>query len=112
MTASYTELTSVSVLFIAGALIITNNFSASKQSLAGSVLNTVFQVGSSVGLAVMAVISTSVTDASSHAGEKRTHALLDGYRAAFWTLLGMAVLYCFVGAIGLRGIGKIGLKKE
>jgi hypothetical protein len=98
------------VLFIAGALIITNNFSASRQSLAGSILNTVFQFGSSVGLAVMAV--TSVTDASSHAGEQRTHALLDGYRAAFWTLLGMAVLYCFVGAIGLRGIGKIGLKKE
>jgi hypothetical protein len=100
------------VLFIAGALIITNNFSASRQSLAGSILNTVFQFGSSVGLAVMAVISTSVSDVSLHAGEQRTHALLEGYRAAFWTLLGMAVLYCFVGAIGLRGIGKIGLKKE
>lgn len=100
------------VLFIAGALIITDNFSASDQSLAGSILNTAFQFGSSVGLAVMAVISTSVSDASSHADEQRTRALLEGYRAAFWTLLGLAMLYCFVGAIGLRGIGKIGLKKE
>jgi hypothetical protein len=112
VTANYAALTRISVLFIAGALIITNNFSASKQSLAGSILNTVFQFGSSVGLAVMAVISTSVSDASSHTGEQRTNALLEGYRAAFWTLLGMAILYCFVGAIGLRGIGKIGLKKE
>jgi hypothetical protein len=108
----YTVLILGPVLFIAGALIITNNFSASRQSLAGSILNTVFQFGSSVGLAVMAVISTSVSDVSLHAGEQRTHALLEGYRAAFWTLLGTAVLYCFVGAIGLRRIGKIGLKKE
>lgn len=112
MTADCTQLDMSLVLFIAGALIITDNFSTSDQSLAGSVLNTAFQFGSSVGLAVMAVISTSVSNASSHTVEKRTHALLEGYRAAFWTLLGLAVLYCFVGAIGLRGIGKIGLKKE
>ena len=102
----------LSVLFIAGALIITDNFSASDQSLAGSILNTAFQFGSSVGLAVMAVISTSVSDASTQSNKQHTHALLEGYRAAFWTLLGLAVLYCFVGAVGLRGIGKIGLKKE
>ena len=60
----------------------------------------------------MAVISTSVSDASSQANKQHTHALLEGYRAAFWTLLGLAVLYCLVGAVGLRGIGKIGLKKE
>lgn len=95
-----------------GAVIITNNFSSSKQALAGSILNTVSQFGSAVGLAVMGVISTSVTDASGYADKNSPDALLKGYRAAFWTGLGCSITYFFIGLFGLRGIGKVGLKQE
>lgn len=101
-----------SVLFIVAAVVITNSFSDSKQALAGSVLNTVAQFGSAVGLAIMAVISSTVTDGSNDADKNSPAALLEGYRATFWACLGSAVLYCAIGAVGLRAIGKVGLKEE
>lgn len=65
------------------------------------------------GLLMRTLIMLSTpTEASSHASEQHIHALLEGYRAAFRTLLGLAVLYCLVGAIRLHGIGKISFKKE
>ncbi|KAJ9621681.1 hypothetical protein H2203_007170 [Taxawa tesnikishii (nom. ined.)] len=100
------------VLFIVAAVVITNSFSDSKQALAGSVLNTVAQFGSAVGLAIMAVISSTVTDGSNDADKNSPAALLEGYRATFWACLGSAVLYCAIGAVGLRAIGKVGLKEE
>ncbi|KAK6001680.1 hypothetical protein QM012_002170 [Aureobasidium pullulans] len=100
------------VLFIVAALVITDSFSDSKQALAGSILNTVYQFGSAVGLAIMAVISSTVTDKSGFADKNVPGALLEGYKATFWTCLGSAVLYCFIGGVGLRTIGKVGLKQE
>lgn len=91
---------------------ITNSFPDSKQALAGSILNTVYQFGSAVGLAVMAVVSSTVTDSSSDVEKNGQQALLEGYRATFWACLGSAVVYCVIGALGLRGIGKVGLKQE
>ncbi|WPH00642.1 general substrate transporter, protein [Acrodontium crateriforme] len=100
------------VLFIVGALVIAGNFSENKQALAGSVLNTVYSFGTSVGLGVMALISSSVTDESHYDNKDAVPALLEGYRATFWTCLGLSVLCCLIGTFGLRGIGKIGLKVD
>ncbi|KAG9953911.1 integral membrane protein, partial [Aureobasidium melanogenum] len=100
------------VLFIVAALVITDSFPDSRQALAGSILNTIYQFGSAVGLAIMAVISSTVTDSSGYSDKDIPAALLEGYKATFWTCLGFAVLYCMIGAAGLRAIGKVGLKQE
>lgn len=100
------------VLFIVAALVITDSFPDSGQALAGSILNTIYQFGSAVGLAIMAVISSTVTNSSGYANKDVAAALLEGYKATFWTCLGSAVLYCLIGAVGLRTIGKVGLKQE
>lgn len=107
-----TDTCDFTVLFIVGALVIAGNFSENKQALAGSILNTVYSFGTSVGLGVMALISSSVTDESHYADKDAVPALLEGYRATFWACLGLSVLYCLIGTFGLRGIGKVGLKVD
>lgn len=39
-------------------------------------------------------------------------ALLEGYRATFWTCFAAILLVAGVSAVGLRKAGKVGLKKE
>lgn len=75
-------------------------------------MNTVYQFGGSVGLGLVALVSSVVTDESGLADKTAPAALLEGYRAAFWTCLGAAALSCALVAVGLRGIGKVGLKVE
>lgn len=52
-------------LFTVSNLVITGVFPAKTQALAGGVFNTVAQIGKSVGLALSAVIATSITLQSS-----------------------------------------------
>ena len=60
----------------------------------------------------MSVISAVVTDGSVYGDKDSPAALLEGYRAGFWTCLGAAAASCVIAAVGLRGIGKVGLKAE
>jgi len=82
------------------------------QSLAGAVFNTVCQFGQAVGLAIMAVIAASATEASSYTVKTSPDALLAGYRASYWACFGLSGLGCVAGAWGLRGIGIVGMKKD
>lgn len=94
------------VLFSVSGLVISDAFPPEVQSLAGGVFNEVAQFGNSVGLAVFAAISASVTEQSTKASEKE--ALLDGFRAAFWTVLASTCMVMIVTSIGFRKIGIIG----
>lgn len=87
-------------------------------ALAGSVFNTISQLGNSVGLAVTAVIAASVTayndgsanDAST-ASQTGGH-LLEGYRAAYWTIFAGMVVVFLVSSLGLRNVGIVGNKQD
>ena len=70
------------------------------------------QLGMSIGIAVLAVISNSITDGSHSRDKESPHALLQGYRAVFWTCFAMMVLSTIVGAWGLRGWNEIGASKD
>ncbi|MCJ1312459.1 hypothetical protein MMC25_006133 [Agyrium rufum] len=102
----------VDVLFTVSNIVITEVFPPETHALAGAVFNTIAQFGTSIGIAIMAVISSSVTDKSDTKVRNPIGALLEGYRAVFWTCLGSMVLACVVGLLGLKKIGKVGLKRE
>lgn len=74
--------------------------------------NTCAQLGTSVGLTITSVISESVTAASDEVNKSSPHALMEGYRAVFWALLAFMILVSLTGALGLRRVGKIGVKQD
>ncbi|KAJ8100153.1 major facilitator superfamily domain, general substrate transporter [Lipomyces tetrasporus] len=111
------------VLWTASSLVICRAFPADSQALAGGVFNTISQLGNSIGLAVTAAIAASVSthdhnvvsalsaDGSS-ATDANTPLLLQGYRAAYWTIFGGMVVVCLASFLGLRHVGKVGVKED
>ncbi|KAK3635138.1 hypothetical protein LTR56_014910 [Elasticomyces elasticus] len=103
---------SADVLFTVGLLIVSASFPAHTQGLAGAIFNTVTQLGASIGLTLLSVISTSVTEDSGITDKGSPKALFEGYKAAFWALVGMTTAAVIVGGIGLRKLGKVGEKRD
>lgn len=101
---------SCDVLFVIGLIVITDVFPEDKQALAGAVFNTGAQFGTALGLAIMQVTSTLVS--ADHDGMKPSQALMEGYRASFWTMFAFMLSCALVGGLGLRKSGKIGLKQD
>ncbi|KAK1998054.1 integral membrane protein [Colletotrichum falcatum] len=106
-------------LFVVSALIITSTFPEGTQALASAVFNTFSQFGTAVGLAVVGVISSTVSQSSQsghHAGndsgDYSKEDLLEGYRASFWAMFAAAALTCVLGALGLKKVSNKGLKAE
>ena len=97
------------VLFTVANLVITSVFPPQTHGLAGGVFNTISNIGSSIGLAITAVVASSVT--MSETGDP-AKILMDGYRATFWLCFGANILVLVVVAFGLRNIGKVGIKIE
>jgi hypothetical protein len=98
------------VLFTVSNLVISDAFPPEVQSLAGGVFNEVSQFGNSVGLAVTAAIAASITDRSTE--QKNEDALMEGYRAAFWTIFAATMVVVAVSAFGLRHAGTVGKKND
>jgi hypothetical protein len=70
----------------------------------------VAQFGNSVGLAVTAAIAASISE---HSGlENHRDSLMQGYRAAFWTIFASTVLVLVIAVFGLRKGGTVGKKDE
>ncbi|KAI1302919.1 major facilitator superfamily domain-containing protein [Xylaria venustula] len=98
------------VLFTVSNLVISDAFAPEVQSLAGGVFNEVAQFGNAVGLAVTAAIASSVTDHSKETDQ--IVALMDGYRAAFWTIFAATALVVVIAFFGLRTSGLAGKKDD
>ena len=93
-------------------LVITDIFPKETQAIAGGVYQAVSQLGISIGIAVMAVISNNVTDQSSFPDKQSPEALLKGFRAVFWACFGMMIVSTLVGMWGLRGRRNIGKRSD
>lgn len=96
------------MLFTLSNLVISDAFPAEMQSLAGGVFSEVAQFGNSVGLAVTAAIAASVSEHSST--QDAVGALMEGYRAAFWTIFAGTVTVLAISFVGLRKGGYVGKK--
>ncbi|KAH7195128.1 major facilitator superfamily domain-containing protein [Fusarium oxysporum] len=94
---------SIDVLFTVGLIIVTEVFPEKNQSVAGAVFNTAAQFGNALGLAIVQVVSAAVTNQKIN--PKSPEALLEGYRASFWTLFSLMLVCVLVAALGLRKAG-------
>ncbi|KAH7017006.1 integral membrane protein [Ilyonectria destructans] len=104
---------SIDLLFNVSNLVITSSFPSKDQALAGGIFNTVTQLGNSVGPAITAMIASSVTHSKmGDEGVSEASATLEGYRSAFWTCFGLAVVSVAISAVGMRKAGKVGMKKD
>jgi len=65
-----------------------------------------------VGLALVAVIASSVTTNSSYIDKESPQALMEGYGATFWFCFASVVATVVLSAWGLRRIGKVGHKRD
>lgn len=93
-------------LYTVANLLISSQFPEDAQGLTGGVFNTMAQVGKSVGLALTAVISDTLTKKSTlEAMEER---LAEGYRGSLWFCFALNVVTLCISVLGLRNIGKIG----
>ncbi|KAL5585749.1 hypothetical protein FOVSG1_013441 [Fusarium oxysporum f. sp. vasinfectum] len=101
---------SIDVLFTVGLIIVTEVFPEKNQSVAGAVFNTAAQFGNALGLAIVQVVSAAVTNQKIN--PKSPEALLEGYRASFWTLFSLMLVCVLVAALGLQGAGKVGSKRD
>lgn len=97
-------------LFTVGMIVITDIFPEDKKALAGAVFNTAANFGKGFGYSIMQVISALV--AQGHVGMRPSQALMEGYRAAFWTMLAMMLTSAVVAGVGLRKTGKVGGKQD
>ncbi|KAL8813071.1 MAG: hypothetical protein Q9200_000538 [Gallowayella weberi] len=103
---------SADVLFTVSSLVIVDVFPLKTHALAGAVFNTVAQFGTSLGIAIMAVVATNVTKESGNPNKDSPAALMEGYRVTFWLAFASLLLTCVIGLVGLRKAGKVGLKRE
>lgn len=107
---------SVDVLFTMAHMVITDVFPPEMHSLAGAVFNAVAQLGTSLGMSLVAVVSAAVTrllgeggGSGLEGGDPQTG--LAGYRAAFATCFVLMVLSA-VAALGLQDVGRLGVPKR
>jgi MFS family permease len=116
---------SVSVLVTVGMLIVSDVFPDESQALAGAVFNTVAHFGLSFGVGLCQLVALGVTGNKGQAGHgsesegaagdgeiPEADVLLRGYRASFWTMHGFMLLCAAVAFLGLRRVGKVGLKRD
>ncbi|ETR96785.1 MFS general substrate transporter [Trichoderma reesei RUT C-30] len=103
---------SCDILFTVGLLVVSDVFPAHMQALSGAVFNTCAQLGTAIGLTLTSLIATSVTNASSNADKESPSALMDGYRAVFWTMFAAMALTCVLSVLGLRTVKQLGVKRD
>lgn len=114
----------VDVLFTVGMLIVSDVFPDKSQAIAGAVFNTVGMFGLSLGVGVCQLVALEVTGSrmqgphDSDGSESRNQESpggdisLQGYRASFWTMHGFMILCAIVALLGLRKVGRVGLKRD
>jgi len=95
-------------MFTIAHLIIIDVFPLKTHALAGAIFNTVSQFGSTGGMAVMAVVSSTYSKRRGNVTQSDPDSLLYGYRAVFWSCFVLMCLTCFMAPVGLRTTRKLG----
>jgi EmrB/QacA subfamily drug resistance transporter len=91
--------TGIGVCFPALMTIAMSGATRADAGLASGLVNTSAQVGGALGLAVLATLSTSRTNALEDAGHSTASALTSGFHLAFWIAAGLVVAAIAVAAV-------------
>ncbi|KAK2464582.1 hypothetical protein APHAL10511_003371 [Amanita phalloides] len=94
-------------IFASGAMFITRVALAHEQSVAGGILQTCTQLGTSFGLAITTIVHNRVSNWGT--GDE---AQLRGYRAAQWTGFAFAMIAFMISVLFFRGVGTVGGKAD
>ncbi|KAI9704547.1 MAG: hypothetical protein M1820_005460 [Bogoriella megaspora] len=92
------------IIYTVANMIVTDAFPEDTQALAGAVFNTIARIGTSAGIAIMAVISSCVTQRSEIEDKSSAEALMEGYRAAYWACFMLSSIVIILECMGLRGV--------
>ena len=103
---------SADVLFTVGLVIVSESFPEKTQALAGAVFSTVGQFGQSLGIGLCQVVALGVMGKGDSQEEVAEDKQLRGYRAGFWTMFAYMIACGFLAAVGLKRVGKVGVKQE
>ncbi|KAJ5105003.1 hypothetical protein NUU61_002350 [Penicillium alfredii] len=97
---SLISISSVSLIFVTTSTTILTSVPVHVKSLSGGMLNTAFQIGSGVALAISAAVTETVDI-------QKGHTLAQQYSTGLWCSAGLAGLGLIFGLIGVRrkGIG-------
>jgi MFS family permease len=95
----------VGISFPALTTLAMSGATAQDAGLASGLVNTTVQVGGALGLAVLATLSATRTEALLAAGQTAAVALTRGYQLAFWIGAGLVLVAITVAAAVLRADG-------
>ncbi|KAG2171252.1 hypothetical protein INT43_004106 [Umbelopsis isabellina] len=98
------------LIYTIANLVMTAAFPPKMQALAGGVFNMLAQIGKSVGIATSAAIARQITVQTDNGADKE--ALLSGYSAAWWYNFSLGFVSVAVSFLGLRGVGKLEVKRD
>jgi EmrB/QacA subfamily drug resistance transporter len=90
----------MSLAYIPGTIASMSGAKPEETGLASGLVNTSYQIGSAIGLAIVVAISTAKTSGLIHSGVSQTQSLMGGFQTAFITasiIVGIGVLIALVG---------------
>ncbi|KAJ9095052.1 hypothetical protein QFC19_007732 [Naganishia cerealis] len=105
-------------------LFISRTSSQSEQGQGGSIFSAVVAIGGALMLAISTIVSDRVAQqkaaslgiiieaSKTQSADIPKFALLQGYRAAFWTCFGLSMLAALIVGVLLRKMGTVGGKKQ
>ncbi|KAF7349747.1 MFS general substrate transporter [Mycena sanguinolenta] len=104
------------LIYPAGTLQVVSAVDNDSKSLAGGIFNVAIRLGSSLGLAISTIISTTVSkhfqSAHPELSSDDPRVLMAGFRAAAWSLVAAGGISFAIALIGLRGTGIVGKPSE
>lgn len=92
----------MSLAYIPGTMAAISGAKPEETGLASGIVNTSYQIGSALGLAVIVVISSSVTRISVANGVGESQALNEGFKVAFICAAIVSVLAIFIAAVKIK----------
>ncbi len=92
----------MSLAYIPGTMAAMSGAKPEETGLASGLVNTTYQVGSAIGLAIVVAVAIAITNGLAPDGEVTTESLTAGFQGAFRTAAVIGVLGTLVALVGIK----------